>query len=76
MIGDDPTGKDNEPMTPEPITPDALRRAAVPFTDTDAGRPAEMPWSRVPAGRRISFTAWGVAGVVGIVLWAVIIKLV
>lgn len=71
MIGDDPTGNDNEPMIPE-----ILQRSATPFPDTDIARPADLPWSRVPAGRRISFTAWGVAGVVGIVLWVVIVKLV
>jgi len=76
MIGDDLTGKDSDPMPPEPITPEPLNRAAVPFSDTDVRRPADAPWARVPAGRRISFTAWGVAGVVGVVLWVVIIRLV
>ncbi len=70
MIGDDPTGKDSEPMIPE-----ALNRSAS-FSDTDTHRPADLPWSRVPTGRRISFAAWGIAGVVGILLWVVIVKLI
>jgi hypothetical protein len=75
MIGDDATGRDSESMTPEPTAPEALHISASPFADTNTRRPADMPWSDVPAGRRISFTAWGVAGIVGIVLWMVIIKL-
>jgi hypothetical protein len=31
---------------------------------------------RVPAGRRISFLAWGAAGVVGAAMWVLIFKLV
>jgi hypothetical protein len=31
---------------------------------------------RVPAGRRISFVAWGLAGVAGLAIWALIFKLV
>lgn len=71
MIGDDPTGKDSETMIP-----DALNRAATPAA------PAESPWTRnVPpaellTGRRISFAAWGLAGVAGIALWALFFKLV
>ena len=75
MIGDDATGKDNESRTPEPIAPESLSRSATSFADTEIGRSADSPWSPVPAGRRISFTAWGIAAILGILLWVVIIKL-
>ena len=71
MIGDDPTEKDSEPMIPE-----ALSRSAAPYTHVDAPFPADLPSARVQGGRRISLTAWGLAGVAGVVLWVVIIKLI
>lgn len=68
MIGDQPTPKDNEPMTPDmlartaaPLHPSAPTNHALP------GRPVE--------GRRISFVAWGLAGLAGIAMWAIILKL-
>jgi hypothetical protein len=74
MSGDD-AKRDSESMTPEPIAHEPLLRNAASLSDIDVRQPADMPWSDVPAGRRISFTAWGIAGAVGIVLWMVIIKL-
>lgn len=76
MIGDDPMGRDCEPTTPGPIAPEALSRNAVPFSATDAHRPADLPWTQAPAGRRISFLAWTVAAIVGIVLWFIVIRLI
>jgi hypothetical protein len=69
MIGDDPTPKGNEPMTPEMLARAAQHpHAAIPAADALPGRPVE--------GRRISFVAWGLAGVTGVALWAIILKLI
>lgn len=76
MIGEDPTGKESESMTRAPIAPEPLNRTPTSFADTESSRVADTPWQQVPAGRRISFTAWGVAAVVGVLLWMVIIKLI
>lgn len=76
MIGDDPTGTDCDPLDPEPIAPEPLHRTASSFPDAEAHRPADLPWAAVPTGRRISFTAWGIAGGVGMLLWVAIIKLI
>ena len=75
MIGEDPTGKESESMTRAPIAPEPLNRSAASFADTEASRVAGSPWQQAPTGRRISFTAWGAAAVVGVLLWMVIIKL-
>lgn len=76
MIGSDPTGKEIEPMTRAPNAPEPLSRTPASFTDTGSSRVAGSPSRHAPAGRRISFTAWGVAAIVGVLLWMVIIKLI
>jgi hypothetical protein len=48
---------------------------------SDASKPSAHPAAavsdaRVPAGRRISFVAWGAAGVAGVAMWVVILKLI
>lgn len=76
MIGNDPTAKESESMTRAPIAPEPLNRSAAIFSETGGHSPADMPWQQVPAGRRISFMAWGGVAVLGIVAWMVIIKLI
>ena len=80
MNGDDATGKDGESMTPElpvpePHAPERRSRDAASHSEITTGHPADTSWTQVPPGRRISFTAWGVAGLVGFMLWMVIFKL-
>jgi hypothetical protein len=71
MIGDEPTPKDSEPMTTEPMARSAsFAPHAAPIAPGHAmpGQPIE--------GRRINFLAWGLAGVVGVAMWVVILKLI
>lgn len=69
---DEPTTKRDSPMTH-----DALPRSADAI---EAPRPIGTPGigatPRPLGGRRISFLAWGLAGLAGIAIWALIIKLV
>ncbi len=66
-MGDIPTDKGTDPMTPE-----ALARAASIAAATDQVHAAPV---RSLGGRRISFLAWGIAGLAGVALWALIIRL-
>jgi len=68
----EPTTKRDSPMSH-----DALRRSADPL---DGTQPVETPEFASPprplGGRRISFLAWGLAGLAGIAIWVLIFKLV
>ncbi|WP_242138292.1 hypothetical protein [Sphingomonas sp. TREG-RG-20F-R18-01] len=75
MNGDEATRNDPEPMNPDPTHREPLHRAADFTSAPETRRTTNLPPPAVPAGRQISFTAWTLAGVVGIVLWVVIIKL-
>lgn len=75
MIGKDPTGAGGKPRHPEPIGHEPLNRAEAWHADADTRFPVEPGSSRMLPGRRISFTAWAIAGVVGVVLWMIVIQL-
>jgi hypothetical protein len=49
---------------------DVFAESALPETAS-----AESTHTRPLGGRRISFVAWGLAGVAGIAIWALIIRL-
>jgi hypothetical protein len=70
MVGEDPiqTGQ-------EPVIADALARAEGAMPEGHAhGVPAAAP--RPLGGRRISFIAWGLAGLAGIALWILIFEII
>jgi hypothetical protein len=71
MAARDPIRRDDESMTSN-----GFARSAEPFADaqTDESAVGFAP-VRPLGGRRINFLAWGLAGVTGLVLWAIIIKL-
>lgn len=69
MIGDEPTPRDTESMSNEPLARSALTPASGdPLVQENAApdRPVE--------GRRINFLAWGIASVAGIAMWVLILK--
>jgi hypothetical protein len=78
MMGDDATRAEGDPRgversEAEPTGVEPLHRVAAPFRDSPA--PEDLPWTRAPTGRRISFVAWGVAVGIGILLWLLLFKL-
>jgi hypothetical protein len=79
MIGDQPIEKGDDPVRTESLPraagaiPDVQPANAVPLLATPAV-PAGVP--RPLGMRRISFAAWGLAGVVGIGLWVALFKLI
>jgi len=69
----------NEP--PVKKSADSMHESGLPRSADSFGNPhafdppAEAPAVRPLGGQRISFVAWGLAGVVGLVLWVLILKL-
>ncbi|HLZ79890.1 MAG TPA: hypothetical protein VKQ09_11190 [Sphingomonas sp.] len=59
-----------------PMTHDALPRSADPIDSVPISAPSATPQLRPLGGRRISFLAWGLAGLAGIAIWALIFKLI
>jgi len=71
MIGDEPTPKDTESMSNEPLARSALTPAVGdPLAHQGNAAPADRPVE----GRRINFLAWGIASVAGIAMWVFILK--
>lgn len=72
-------GPAQEPTTKRdsPMTHDALPRSADAL---EGARPVDAPdfapSPRPLGGRRISFVAWGLAGLAGIAIWVLIFKLI
>jgi len=79
VIEDPPILKGDEPMKP-----DGLARSGdvIPNSPAhDSARQASIdsvasPNVRPLGGRRISFVAWGLAGVMGIAIWTLIFRLI
>lgn len=57
----------------KPMIPDAM--AHEPEGATPSVHAGAIPGAGVPAGRRISFVAWGLAAAAGLALWALIFAL-
>lgn len=67
-------GKDPVQVRKEPVIGDNLPRAEGELPDVHAHvAPAASP--RPLGGRRISFVAWGLAGLAGIALWILIFEI-
>jgi len=68
MIGDEPPPKGTDSFSNEPLARSTLSPAESPLVSggTAPERPVE--------GRRINFLAWGIAGVVGVAIWVLILK--
>lgn len=64
----------------EPMKPDGLARSRDLVADDPAQGPAPLPdvtpSVRPLDGRRISLLAWALAGVAGIAIWTLIIRLI
>jgi hypothetical protein len=62
----------------EPVIADTLSRAEGPMPEvrTHGGSPAPAATPRPLGGRRISFVAWGLAGLAGIALWILIFEII
>ncbi|WP_157602414.1 hypothetical protein [Sphingomonas sp. PR090111-T3T-6A] len=62
------------------MKPDGLARSGDVIPNSPAGQASidsgTSPNVRPLGGRRISFVAWGLAGVVGIAIWTLIIRLI
>lgn len=72
MAGDHPIRKGDGPMTKN-----GLARSTDHFDDSEPTGVPELAPRAVPlGGRRISFTAWGLASLAGIALWVLFFKLV
>ncbi len=60
-----------------PMTHDAFPRSADPIEGAlPIGTPGVTPHVRPLGGRRISFLAWGLACLAGILIWTLIFKLI
>jgi hypothetical protein len=73
MIGDKPIEKGEDPVKVEGLPRVGGTMADVPVAPAST-TPAATP--RPLGVRRISFTAWGLAGATGVALWALIFKII
>jgi hypothetical protein len=72
------TGEDPIQNGKEPVIADTLSRAEGPMPEVRThGTPiAPVAAPRPLGGRRISFVAWGLAGLAGIALWILIFEFI